>query len=163
KQNGKCGASERAHGETSKYDSPSPLRGRYHNSKRPENGCSMRSNRLAFAKELTMVRRTILVVAAWGFAQAARAQDVEPGGTPVPAAGSAGAGEFLPFTLSSRVDSQRAFVTTLGGYDSARSTAIVQGQTEVNVWGPIAIRAGAVYTEQTGTLQPTFGAHVQVL
>ena len=110
-----------------------------------------------------MFRRTILVVAAWGFGGTAWAQDVEPENKPAPAARSAEAGEFLPFTLSSRVDSQRAFVTTLGGYDSGRSTGLLQGQTEVNVWGPIAIRAGAVYTEQTGTLKPTFGAHVQVL
>src|SRR5262249_12068961 len=93
---------------------------------------------------------------AWG-------QDIEPETQPPPAAASAEAGEFLPFTLASRVDTQRAFVTTLGGYDSARSTAIIQGQTEVNIWGPIAIRAGAVYTEQTSTLRPTFGAHVQLL
>jgi hypothetical protein len=54
-------------------------------------------------------------------------------------------------------------VTTLGGYDSARQSALLQGSTEINVWGPIAIRAGVVYTETTNTLQPTFGAHVQVL
>ena len=113
-----------------------------------------------------MFRRIVFAgLLAWsvGASSAARAQDVEDEKPRVRASHSAEDGQFLPFTLSSRTDSQRAFVTTLGGYDSARQSAILEGTTEVNVWGPIAIRAGAVYTESLGTLKPTFGAHVQLL
>jgi hypothetical protein len=113
-----------------------------------------------------MFRRILFAgLVAWGVGAtgSARAQDEQEEKPRIPAARSAEAGEFLPFTLASRVDSQRAFVTTLGGYDSARQSALMQGTTEISIWGPIAIRAGVVYTETTNTLQPTFGAHVQLL
>jgi hypothetical protein len=113
-----------------------------------------------------MFRRIVFAgLVAWtmGASRAARAQDVEPEKPRITAAHSAEDGQFLPFTLASRVDSQRALVSTLDGYDSARQSAILQGTTEINVWGPIAIRAGVVYTETVDQLKPTFGVHVQLL
>ena len=113
-----------------------------------------------------MIRRIVFAaLLAWGVGAGAvaHAQDLEEEKPRIRAAHSADDGQFLPFTLASRTDSQRAFVTTLGGYDSARQSALLQGSTEINVWGPIAIRAGVVYTETNNTLQPTFGAHVQLL
>src|SRR5262249_27250573 len=141
-------------------------RGGYHSFKRAENGCLARVFGLVCPKELAMFRRILFAgLVAWGVGatSSARAQDEQETKPRIPAARSAEAGEFLPFTLASRVDSQRAFVTTLGGYDSARQSALLQGTTEITIWGPIAIRAGVVYTETTNTLQPTFGGHVQLL
>lgn len=94
---------------------------------------------------------------------AALGQDLEPTPAPGGATRSAEAGMFLPFTLASRVDTQAAFVTTLSGYDSARKSALLEGATEIHLWGPIAVRAGAVYTDAANTLKPTFGLHVQAL
>jgi hypothetical protein len=114
-----------------------------------------------------MIQRILFAgLVAWGLGIAgnARAEDTDEEEKPrFRASRSAEDAQFLPLTLASRVDSQRAFVTTLGGYDSARASAILQGTSEINVWGPIAIRAGVVYTETTNTLQPTFGGHVQLL
>jgi hypothetical protein len=105
--------------------------------------------------------RSLATLALLSTSTVALAQDVEPGAQPQPPAERDG--YFLPLTMSSRVGRQQAYVTTLSGYDSARSTPLVQGDAEVTVWGPIAIRAGAVYTQSQDTLKPSFGLHVQAL
>lgn len=76
---------------------------------------------------------------------------------------SAQAGMFLPFTEAPRTDSSRAFATALGGFDSARSSAVLEGRGEVTVYGPIALRVGVLYTQTPKQLRPTVGGRVQVL
>jgi hypothetical protein len=78
-------------------------------------------------------------------------------------ADSAQAGMFLPFTEAPRTDSARAFATTLGGYDGARDSALLEGRGEVTVYGPIALRIGVMYTQHPEQLRPTAGARVQAL
>ena len=90
------------------------------------------------------------------------AQDVEQPPTPTTAR-SAESGIFLPLTLGSRVGGESAYVTSMSGYDSARGSALLEGATEIHVFGPLAVRAGAVYTDAGATLKPTFGVHVQAL
>jgi hypothetical protein len=55
------------------------------------------------------------------------------------------------------------FVSTLSGYDSARKAADIEGAAEFRVWGPFALRGGAVYSSDTGTLRPQVGARAQFL
>jgi hypothetical protein len=88
----------------------------------------------------------------------------EPLAVPVPAAGAAAStGVFLPFSQSAAVAAQGAYVTSVGGYDSARHTKSFEASAEVRLWGPIAIRGGAVYTGATATLRPSFGARARLL
>lgn len=79
------------------------------------------------------------------------------------AARSGEAGMFLPLTLSPRTDSQRGIVRALGGYDSARRSAQFEATADVTVIGPLALRAGAVYTQRPDSFRPTLGARLQVM
>jgi len=72
-------------------------------------------------------------------------------------------GAFLPLTLGASVRGQRAVALGLGGYDSARGQGTFEAAAEVGVWGPFAIRGGAVYAHATGTVRPSVGARVQGL
>jgi hypothetical protein len=76
---------------------------------------------------------------------------------------SADAGMFLPFTMSPSTYTQRGIVRALGGYDSARDRAQFDAVADVTVWGPIAIRVGALYGQQRDTFRPTVGLRVQAL
>jgi hypothetical protein len=106
-----------------------------------------------------------VVGAAWiaSWTAPAAAQDVEEPAQPERATRSAEAGMFLPLTLAPRTDSQAAFAVLLTGYDAGRKSAIVEGSAEVTLWGPLALRAGAVYTDAANTLKPTFGLKLQAL
>jgi hypothetical protein len=79
----------------------------------------------------------------------------------VEAAGAAGS--FLPLSVPAKVGAQPAYSAGSGGYDGARKTALLEAIAEVRVWGPLAIRGGAVYTTSDGRLRPTFGARAQLL
>ena len=70
---------------------------------------------------------------------------------------------LLPFTISPRTDSQRAVVRALGGYDSARRSALFEALADVTVIGPLALRVGALYTQRPDSFRPTLGARVQIL
>jgi hypothetical protein len=83
--------------------------------------------------------------------------------SPVPTRATASLGAFLPFSQPAVLDQQRAYALGLGGYDSARHTGTFEAATEVRVWGPIALRGGAVYTNGDRTLRPSFGARLQLL
>lgn len=72
-------------------------------------------------------------------------------------------GTFLPLSQAPTVEGRRAFVTGLGGHDNARNSASFEALTEVHVWGPFALRGGAVYTNAGRTLKPSFGARVGLL
>ncbi len=73
------------------------------------------------------------------------------------------AGKLLPFTLGAQVDAQRAFISMTSGYDSAHRTALLESAVEVFIWGPFALRAGAIYTAADNTLHTTAGLQVQAL
>jgi len=82
---------------------------------------------------------------------------------PNPIAQTAADGSFLPFTQVASVDHQRAYALGLAGYNSARGTGTFETAAEVHVWGPFAVRGGAVYTNGGGVLRPSFGGRVQLL
>jgi hypothetical protein len=91
-------------------------------------------------------------------------ETAEPPAISVPAIGAAAStGVFLPFSQSAAVAAQGATVTSLGGYDSARHTKSFESSAEVRLWGPIAIRGGAVYTGAAGKLRPSFGVRARLL
>jgi hypothetical protein len=76
---------------------------------------------------------------------------------------SASNGGFLPVSHSASVGDQGALATASGGYDGARRNGLFEATAEVHVWGPIAVRGGAVYTGSDNRLRPTFGARLQAL
>jgi len=108
------------------------------------------------------VRAAIL---AFLVAATARADDKEE--PPAPrrfdaAIRSADAGAFQPFTAAARIEG-RATMSILSGYDSAYGSAAMSLGAEVRIWGPIAIRGGAVWVPEGRTIAPTAGVRVQVL
>ena len=70
---------------------------------------------------------------------------------------------FLPFTEAPRTDTQRAFASTLFGYQGASKSPLIEGRAEVTVFGPIAVRVGLLREQHSGRLRPSAGARVQVL
>jgi hypothetical protein len=118
------------------------------------------------------VRRTlpIAVCIAIGVAgaRAARAADEADGvarsadaATRVQAAGQAGS--FLPLGLAPSREGQPGYVVGSGGYDGAQKTALLAAIADVQLWGPLAIRGGAVYSAREEKLAPTVGAHLRLL
>jgi hypothetical protein len=93
----------------------------------------------------------------------ARAADDELAAPAAKVEHSAAAGTFLPLTHAAAIDTQRAYGMGIGGYDSARSSGLFEATAEVRVWGPLALRGGAVYTSGDERLRPSFGARVQLL
>jgi hypothetical protein len=78
-------------------------------------------------------------------------------------AGTAARGAFLPFSQGASVEAQRAYAVGFGGYDGARRSGAFEAAAELRLWGPIALRGGAVYAGGTRTVRPSFGARVQLL
>jgi hypothetical protein len=76
---------------------------------------------------------------------------------------SAGTGAFLPFTLAATVEKQAAVGSAIGGYDGAHGAGVFEAAAEVRVWGPVALRGGAVYASTSDRLRPSLGARVQAL
>ena len=76
---------------------------------------------------------------------------------------TAEAGMLLPYSVSPRTDSQRGVVKVLGGYDTTRERMQFEAVADVTIWGPIAIRAGAMYGQKSDTFRPTIGLRVQAL
>jgi hypothetical protein len=72
------------------------------------------------------------------------------------------AGCFLPFAQPAFV-AQRAFASGIAGYDSARKTGTFEATAEARLWGPIAVRGSAVYTNTDHLMRPSFGARAQAL
>ena len=97
-------------------------------------------------------------------ARAQGADDDHVNGTgPGPVDRSASVGTFLPLTHAAAVRAQSAAAAANGGYDGARHGSVFEATAEVRVWGPLAVRAGAVATGSDNRLRPSFGARVQVL
>src|SRR2546426_217670 len=87
----------------------------------------------------------------------------EPSGGGAQVTVTADDGAFLPTALSGRVGRDQVQVYGYGGYDSAAATGRFEATTEVRLFGPIALRGGAVYTSNGNTLKPTIGARGQFL
>lgn len=75
----------------------------------------------------------------------------------------AGQGAFLPQTLSARVASTQAFALGSGGYDSSRGGPRIDSAVEVSVWGPLALRVQATYSNDSQRMRPSVGARAQLL
>jgi hypothetical protein len=114
---------------------------------------SVRSTNLAF---LTLALMS---------SQRARAAELnsEPHGTTTMNEDAMADGLFLPLTLSPRVGGTRAQAWGWSGYDSSRKAALFDAGAEVTLWGPIALRGGAVYSDATSRMRPYVAARVQVL
>ena len=76
---------------------------------------------------------------------------------------AAGSGALSPLVLSADLVPERALVLGSGGYDTARKGALFDSAAEVRVWGPIALRAGVTYSDDTRRMRPSVGARVQLL
>ncbi len=76
---------------------------------------------------------------------------------------AAALGSFLSLAQPAALNGSRAVASAAGGYDGARGTALFEAATEVQLWGPLSVRAGAVYTNSTRTLRPSAGLRVQAL
>jgi hypothetical protein len=74
---------------------------------------------------------------------------------------AASAGETSVIAWSAAIVPEHALVTTSGGYDTARSSALFDTTTEVRVWGPIALRASATFSEDTQRMRPSLGLRWQ--
>src|SRR3569623_2070495 len=70
---------------------------------------------------------------------------------------------FMPFSLPARVGQARAFAWGNGGYDSARRGAVAATAAEVQLWGPLALRGGATYSNDTDRMCSSVGLRAQLL
>jgi hypothetical protein len=94
----------------------------------------------------------------------ARAQRSDDGaGRPATTLTSAATGAFLPFTLAAAIEKQAALGSAVGGYDGAHRAGVFEAAAEVRVFGPVALRGGAVYSSASDRLRPSLGARVQAL
>jgi hypothetical protein len=72
-------------------------------------------------------------------------------------------GGASPLLLSATLGPGRALVLGGGGYDTARAGALFDSAAEVRVWGPLALRAGVTYSDDTRRMRPSVGARLQLL
>ena len=72
-------------------------------------------------------------------------------------------GAFMPFSLPARVGATRAFAWGHGGYDSSRKGPVAETAAEVQLWGPLALRGGATYSNDTARMRPSVGLRAQFL
>jgi hypothetical protein len=103
----------------------------------------------------------VVVVMALPRMTVAQTLDAEP--AQVSSVETARTGAASPLLLDATLGSQGALITGNGGYDTARSAALFDSAAEVRVWGPIALRAGVIYSEDTRRMRPSVGARVQFL
>jgi hypothetical protein len=89
--------------------------------------------------------------------------ETPPGPRSGDVAASAGRGNFLFLSHAAAVGGQAGFASAGGGYDAARSSALFEATAEARVWGPLAVRGGAVYTGNDQRLRPSFGVRLQAL
>jgi len=118
------------------------------------------------SKGITIVRsiRWLVCVAVLAAASRAQAQEsTEIRQTARPTDIVAGEGAFLPQTLSARVGSTQAFAFGSGGLDSSRTGPLIDSAVEVSVWGPLALRVQATYSNDTKKMRPSVGGRAQLL
>ena len=76
---------------------------------------------------------------------------------------AASSGQMSPLTLSATLGSDHGLVLGNGGYDWARGGALFDSVAEVRVWGPLSVRAGVTYSDDTQRMRPSVGARLQIL
>jgi hypothetical protein len=91
------------------------------------------------------------------------ADDGEVGAPRDRLADSAHAAAFAFLAQSAQIDRQRALAVGFGGYDGAAHDGLFESAAEVTLFGPVAIRGGAVYSTSGGRLRPSIGGKVQLL
>ena len=112
----------------------------------------------------TILLSAILALGADAFAQEGDLdQEVTLSAPATPTPQTAADGSFLPLTQAASIDRQRAYALGVAGYDTARHTGNFEAATEVRIWGPIAVRGGAVYTNGDRVLRPSFGGRAELL
>jgi hypothetical protein len=89
--------------------------------------------------------------------------DLEPGASASTLRDAVASGDFSALTLPARVGATQAFAWGMGGYDSGRKGPLADSAVEVHVWGPLALRAGATYGNDTQRMRPSAGARLQLL
>jgi hypothetical protein len=72
-------------------------------------------------------------------------------------------GSFSPWTMPARAARTDAFASGIAGYDSARGGPIAEARAEVHLFGPVALRGGASYSNDSGRMRPEVGARVGIL
>jgi len=72
-------------------------------------------------------------------------------------------GDLLPQALTARVGHLQALALGSGGYDSSRRGPLVDSAVEVRLWGALALRAGATYSNESERMRPNVGARAQLL
>jgi hypothetical protein len=110
-----------------------------------------------------MLKPIAVALALIGLPAAAYAQQVDDVGTLSSSLTSAGSGQMSPLLLGATLGSERALVMGGAGYDTSRSGALFDSAAEVRIWGPIALRAGVTYSDDTRRMRPSVGARVQLL
>jgi hypothetical protein len=78
-------------------------------------------------------------------------------------ADSASAASFSLLTDAAQVDRQRAIAVGFGGYDGAAHAGLFESNAEMTLFGPVAIRGGAIYSPSAGRVRPSVGGKVQLL
>jgi hypothetical protein len=89
----------------------------------------------------------------------AQQMDLEPSSS----LAAAKSGEFSPMLLGAKVGDTRALALGDGGYDTARSGALFDSAAEAQVWGPVALRGGVTYSDDTRRMRPSLGVRVGLL
>jgi hypothetical protein len=89
----------------------------------------------------------------------AQQTDLEPSSS----LGVARTGELSPMLLSAKVGDARALALGDGGFDTARRGGLFDSAAEAHVWGPIALRGGATYSDDTRRMRPSIGVRVGLL
>jgi hypothetical protein len=113
---------------------------------------------------LVACTRWLVGVAVLAIAARAQAQEsTEIQQIPRPAEVVAGEGAFLPQTLPARVGSTQGFALGSGGYDSSRGGPLIDSAVEASVWGPLALRVQATYSNDTKKMRPSVGGRAQLL
>lgn len=114
-------------------------------------------------REVRVVFAAAAVVFAVAAAAPARAQETPGIAATNPTAQAVSDGSFAPLTMPARVGSTAAFAWGTSGYDTSRKGGLFEASAEVRLWGPIALRGGASYSNASDRLRPNIGARVQVL
>lgn len=109
-----------------------------------------------------MVALGALAVATAAPARAAE-DDLSASHVAPPAARSATAGAFLPWTMGARSDPQRALVFVQGGYNGAENGGVYQMTAEAQLLGRLALRAGGSYFGPSDNFRPEVGLRVDAL
>jgi hypothetical protein len=106
---------------------------------------------------------TLALTVTLGLATVGRADEESTPRPRAPVEESVAAGRFLSLTQPAALAGPRAYAVGTAGYDSARRASLFEAAAEVHVFGPVALRGGAVYTGGDQRLRPSFGARVQAL